>query len=72
MDLINKTIAFLGDSITEGWKIFDSCFGFVAMSGMQPNVEIQNKLYFGNGLHTDDEGHRRIAEKLKNFVEINI
>ncbi len=42
------------------------------MSGMQPNVEIQNKLYFGNGLHTDDEGHRRIAEKLKNFIEINI
>ena len=42
------------------------------MSGMQPNVEIQNKLYFWNGLHTDDEGHRRIAEKLKNFIEINI
>ena len=42
------------------------------MSGMQPNIEIQNKLYLRNGLHPDDEGHRRMVEKLKNFIEINI
>ena len=40
-----------------------------AASGMQPNIEVQNKLYFTDGLHPNDEGHRKIAEKLKKFME---
>lgn len=39
-----------------------------AVSGMQPNIKAHNELYFGDGLHPNDEGHRRIAEKLKNFM----
>ncbi len=43
-----------------------------SMSGMQPNIEAHNVLYFGDGLHPNDEGHKRIAEKLRNFMEMNI
>ena len=43
-----------------------------ATSGMQPEIEVQNKLYFADGLHPNDEGHKRIAEKLKNFMELHI
>ena len=39
-----------------------------AMSGMQPEVEAQNRLYFADGLHPSDAGHRRIAELLENFM----
>ena len=41
-----------------------------ATSGMQPEIEAQNKFYFADGLHPNDEGHKRIAEKLKNFMEL--
>ena len=41
-------------------------------SGMQPNIDAQNKAYFVDGLHPNDEGHRRIAEKLKNLMTANI
>ena len=41
-----------------------------AVSGMQPNVEIQNELYFVDGLHPNDDGHKKIAEKLKAFISI--
>lgn len=43
-----------------------------ALSGMQPNIEAQNVFYFVDGVHPNDEGHSRIAEKLKNFLETNI
>lgn len=41
-------------------------------SGMQPNIEEQNKMYFADGLHPNDSGHERIAKILKNFLETNI
>ena len=41
-------------------------------SGMQPDVEVQNKLYFADGLHPNDLGHERIAKMIKQFFEINI
>ena len=40
-----------------------------AYGGMQPKVEIQNMLLFADGLHPNDLGHRRIAERLKSFLE---
>jgi len=40
-----------------------------AKSGMQPNVEVQNKLYFADGLHPNDMGHKRIAYLLKQFLK---
>lgn len=38
-------------------------------SGMQPNIEAQNKLYFADGLHPNDIGHERIAKLVINFIE---
>lgn len=43
-----------------------------SISGMQPNIEISNELFFVDGLHPNDLGHRRIAEKLKKFIETNV
>ena len=40
-----------------------------AVSGMNPNVESQHQLYFPDGLHPSDKGHKRIAEKLENFLK---
>ncbi len=43
-----------------------------SQSGMQPNIEQQNKLYFADGLHPNDLGHERIAKMLKKFFEVNL
>ncbi|MCR4719662.1 MAG: SGNH/GDSL hydrolase family protein [Firmicutes bacterium] len=43
-----------------------------AVSGMQPKVEAQNKLYFADGLHPNDCGHKKIAEMIKQFLETNL
>lgn len=40
-----------------------------ALSGMQPRIEVQNKLYFDDGLHPNDNGHKRIAHKLIEFIK---
>ena len=40
-----------------------------AMSGMQPQLEVQNKLYFADGLHPNDRGYLQIAEKLESFLK---
>lgn len=38
-------------------------------SGMQPNVLVQNDLYFADGLHPNDKGHERIAKLLIKFFD---
>ena len=38
------------------------------ISGMTPNVKIQKKLYMPDGLHPNDAGHEKIAERLKAFL----
>ena len=43
-----------------------------ATSGMQPNIEAQNALYFADGLHPNDKGHEKLAEKIKAFLEMYI
>lgn len=43
-----------------------------AVSGMQPNINLQNELYFADGLHPNDLGHEKIARMLKQFLEINV
>ncbi len=40
-----------------------------ATSGMQPNIDIINKLFFTDGLHPNDAGHARIAQKLECFLK---
>ena len=40
-----------------------------AESGMQPNVEAQNKAYFADGLHPNDNGYKKIADKLEKFLK---
>ncbi len=47
-------------------------FDLFSVSGMQPNVEAQNKLYFADGLHPNDLGHEKIASMLKQYLENNI
>lgn len=37
-------------------------------SGMCSAVEVQNKLYFADGLHSNDAGHTKIAEIAENFL----
>ena len=39
-----------------------------AASGMQPNIEEQNSLYFVDGLHPNDLGHRRLAKIFADFL----
>lgn len=39
-----------------------------AVSGMNPNVEVQRHIYFPDGIHPSDKGHERIAQKLENFL----
>ena len=38
-------------------------------SGMQPAVPVLKKLYMPDGLHPNDQGHERIAEKLIGFLQ---
>ncbi len=40
-----------------------------ANSGLQPNLEIIREKYCRDGLHPNDEGHKRIAEYIGNFLE---
>lgn len=39
-----------------------------SVSGMQPNVEEQNKLYFFDGLHPNDLGHKRLAKIIEKYL----
>lgn len=39
-----------------------------AESGIQPRVPILQQLYCPDGLHPNDAGHRRIAQRLKGFL----
>lgn len=40
-----------------------------ATSGIQPLIPVQKALYFADLVHPNDAGHRRIAYKLKRFLE---
>ena len=40
-----------------------------AMSGMQPLVSEQNELYFSDGLHPNDTGHKKVARMLETFMK---
>lgn len=37
--------------------------------GMQPNVSVQNELYFTDGLHPNDKGYDLIATKIEGFLK---
>lgn len=39
-----------------------------AISGMNPNIELQQNLYFPDGLHPSDLGHKRVADRIYNFL----
>ena len=40
-----------------------------AESGLQPNVQSNLEYYFTDGLHLNDNGHMRIADKLGRYLE---
>lgn len=40
------------------------------VSGLQPRVDILRELYMPDGLHPNDLGHQRIAEKLIGFLSV--
>ena len=40
-----------------------------AVSGIQPRVPIMQKLYCPDGLHPNDDGHKIIASRLKEFLK---
>lgn len=39
-------------------------------SGLQPKVPIINQKYFVDGLHPNDEGHKILARKIANFLQM--
>ncbi len=41
-----------------------------AVSGMQPSVGILREKYMPDGLHPNDAGHKKIADKLINFLKL--
>lgn len=43
-----------------------------AVSGMQPNIQKQNELYFIDGLHPNDRGYEKIAKMLACFMKYSI
>lgn len=38
-------------------------------SGLQPNIPIIQEKYMPDGLHPNDAGHKKLAEKIVNFLE---
>ena len=40
-----------------------------AVSGMNPAINAQNNMFYTDGLHPSDMGHRRIAERLEGFLK---
>lgn len=40
-----------------------------ATSGMNPCIEAQNKMFFADGVHPNDNGYMRIAERLSGFLK---
>jgi len=40
-----------------------------AVSGMQPKVEVIRKYYVPDGLHPNEAGHERLADKIISFME---
>ena len=40
-----------------------------SVAGMQPQIEVQNKAFFADGLHPNDKGYARIAERLESFLK---
>ena len=43
-----------------------------ATSGIQPNIPIIKEKYTADGLHPNDEVHKRIAERIAEFIKILI
>lgn len=39
-----------------------------AVSGMQPQIDIINRTYFTDGLHPNDNGHARMAQRIESFL----
>ncbi len=83
MNLENKKIIFLGDSITEGVLIdYVNAIREVAeyyslpvldlfkTSGLQPAIPIIREKYMPDALHPNDEGHRILTDKIIKFLNI--
>ena len=65
-----KPLKAYADAISEtapqfGIKVLDLYNGL----GIDPHIPEQYEKYTADGLHFNDEGHARIAEKLKELIE---
>ncbi len=59
VDIIKKTAEYYSIPVVD----------LFATAGIQPALEVQKKAYCPDGLHPNDAGHKRIAMRLKAYLE---
>lgn len=59
VDIIKKTAEYYSIPVVD----------LFATAGIQPALEVQKKAYCPDGLHPNDVGHKRIAMRLKAYLE---
>ena len=68
--LHGKTLKDYVDVIREGAEMYSlPVLDLFASFGVCPNIPAQKAAYCPDGLHPNDAGNRKIAEKLKTFLE---
>ena len=66
----NHTVAVYGYRIyTNNRTGHQYTFLMLAESGLQPRVKILRDLYMPDGLHPNDEGHQKIADRLMALLD---
>ena len=68
--LHGKTLKNYVDVIREGAEMYSlPVLDLFASFGVCPDIPAQKAAYCPDGLHPNDAGNRKIAEKLKTFLE---
>ena len=68
--LHGKTLKDYVDVIREGAEMYSlPVLDLFASFGVCPDIPPQKAAYCTDGLHSNDAGNRKIAEKLKTFLE---
>lgn len=65
-----RVLADYVDAICEVARFYSvPVLDLYSVSGMNPVLEAQNKIFYADGLHPSDKGHKRIAERLEAFLK---
>lgn len=65
-----RVLADYVDAICEVARFYSvPVLDLYSVSGMNPVVEVQNKIFYADGLHPSDKGHKRIADRLESFLK---